>query len=178
MASVPPASQSAGEALVSSIESGAIAIHTDVRNLDFDKMTSIPNNGTRVIEIPISYIGSRYSNIRAVVNNRNRVIDYAEAHFTERSPDHGHAAVWSNGKPVLDRDLFASGDRIVRRGVGDALTELNACLSSAGIPAWLIAGVMAACRTVIGPGLAACLIAGGVGAATAAFCQGRAISKL
>ncbi len=178
MASAPPASETASQALVSSIRSGSIDIHTDVRNLDFENMTSTPGNGARVIEIPITHSGSTYSSLRAVMDNRNNVTDYTESHFTQYSPVHGHASVWSNGRTVLDRDLFAVGDKILKRGVGEAVNELNSCLSSAGIPAWLIAGVIVACRTVIGPGLAACLIAGGVGAATAAFCQGRAVSKL
>ncbi len=177
-AAAPPTSAAAIQTVTDSIESGSVKVNTDLAALDFSRMTQIAANGERHVTIPLAVGGTPFSTLQLVVDRDNEVTDYSEVHFTEYTPDSGHVTKWSKDQVVLDQDFTAATDRAIKRGIGDAIGELNSCLSSAGIPAWMIAAVIVACKPIMGPGLAACLVAGGVGAATAAYCQGRAISRL
>ncbi|MFD6158237.1 hypothetical protein ACFWF7_34640 [Nocardia sp. NPDC060256] len=177
-AAAPPTSAAAIRTVTDSIESGSVKVNADLSALDFTRMTQTAANGELRVTIPVATGGTPFSNLQLVVNRDNEVTDYSEVHVTEYTPDAGHVTTWSKDQVVLDQDFTAATDRAIKRGIGDAVRELNSCLSGAGIPAWLLTAVMTACRFAIGPGLAACLIGGGIGEATAAYCQGRALSKL
>lgn len=177
-ASAPPTSAAAMQTITDSIESGAVKVNADLAALDFAHTTQTVTDGALRVTIPVATGGTPFSSLQFVVDRDNEVTDYSEVHFTANTPDSGHVTTWSKDQVVLDQDFTTASDRAIKRGIGDAISELNACLSSAGIPAWVITAALVACRPVIGPGLAACLIAGGVGSATAAYCQGRAVSRL
>ncbi|MFI6165903.1 hypothetical protein ACIBCN_03865 [Nocardia sp. NPDC051052] len=177
-AAAPPTSAAAMQTITDAIESGSVKVNADLAALDFPHMTQTAARGELRVTVRVATGGTPFSNLQLVVNRDNEVTDYSEVHVTEYTPDSGHVTTWSKDRVVLDQDFAAAADRAIKRGIGDAISELNSCLSSAGIPAWLITAVMLTCRVAVGPGLAACLIAGGVGEATAAYCQGRAISKL
>lgn len=79
---------------------------------------------------------------------------------------------------MIEKGIFEAPTQKQTRGFKDALHELNSCLASAGIPAWVVAAATAAGSVGSWPGLAAYMLASGVAGGTVGFCLAKAKQKL
>lgn len=132
-----------------------------------------------MVMVPIKNEGTQYSNLTLILDGQDKVLSYGEAHFAEKSRISGHVTSWTDGKKTIDRDVYApTNEGVETQGIGDAISELNRCLSAAGIPAWIVAAATAVCSFGSIPGYIACLTAAGVGGGTAGYCGAAAWSKL
>lgn len=137
--------------------------------------TAVNDSGETLVIVALQDVGLEYSNLTVVLNEVGQIAGYSEAHF-DGDEDSGHVTAWLNGEKVRDDDVVSNGG--TDRSVGDAVSELNRCLSDAGIPAWIIAAATAVCSFGSLPGYIACLTAVGVGGGTAGYCVGSAWNKL
>lgn len=153
-----------------------IKVHTDVKNLQWDKASVGVLGANTVVTVPLANEGSQWSNLTAVYDTAGQLQTFSEGHFTEHNATSGHALIYSDGAKVTDKDVTASN--VSTRSIGDAIGELNNCLSAAGIPAWVVAAATAACSTTGWVGIAACYTAAGVGGGTVGYCVGKAAKKL
>lgn len=178
--SAKPISSDQRQAIKSAVKSGVIELHTESRNLSFDeRMTSTNSKGEVLVMVPIENEGMEYSNLTAVLSTEGDITGYSESHFSEKSETSGHITAWDGGKKVKDEDVSApEGGVVAPRSIGDAVSELNRCLSAAGIPAWVVAAATAVCSFGSLPGYIACLTAAGVGGGTAGYCGAAAWDKL
>lgn len=154
----------------------AVTVHTDAKNLQWDKASVGVLGANTIVTVPLANEGSQWSNLTAVYNSAGDLQTFSEGHFTEHSATSGHALIYSDGAKVTDKDVTASN--VSTRSIGDAIGELNNCLSAAGIPAWVVAAATAACSTTGWVGIAACYTAAGVGGGTVGYCVGKASKKL
>lgn len=164
----------------SAVENGELKLHTDSSNLSFDgAKTSTNSKGDTLVMVPIKNEGMEYSNLSVVFSQNGDIADYSESHFVERTETAGHVTAWKSGEKVKDQEVSApEGGTTAPRSIGDAVSELNRCLSAAGIPAWIVAAATAVCSFGSLPGYIACLTAAGVGGGTAGYCGASAWDKL
>ena len=155
---------------------GAVTVHTDAKNLQWDKASVGVLGANTIVTVPLANEGSQWSNLTAVYNSSGDLQTFSEGHFTAHSATSGHALIYSDGVKVTDKDVTANN--VSTRSIGDAIGELNNCLSAAGIPAWVVAAATAACSTTGWVGIAACYTAAGVGGGTVGYCVGKASAKL
>ena len=166
------------DTLKTQVSSGdTITVHTDTQNLEWDKASVGVLGENTIVTVPLANEGTQWSNLTAVYNPNGDLQTFSEGHFTAHTASSGHAVIYSNGTKVTDKDV-AAPDVAVAVGVGDAISELNSCLSAAGIPAWVVAAATAACSTTGWVGIAACYTAAGVGGGTVGYCVGKASQKL
>ncbi|WP_146743796.1 hypothetical protein [Corynebacterium heidelbergense] len=175
-----PISAQHTDSIKASIRGGPLSLHTNPSNLSFaDAKSSTNSKGETLVMIPIINEGIEYSNISVVFSNQGDIAGYNESHFVEKPSTSGHVTSWSNGKKIQDKDVSAPQGGITSpRSVGDAISELNRCLSAAGIPAWIVAAATAVRSYGSLPGYIACLTAAGVGGGTAGYCGASAWDKL
>lgn len=162
------------------IDGGDLKLHTDTSNLSFDRaIVSTNSKGETLAMVPIKNEGMDIGNFSVVFSNSGDIVDYSETHFVEKTKTSGHITNWRDGKLALDQDAYAlESDGTADRSVQDALAELNRCLSSAGIPAWVFGVASIACSFGSLPGYIACLTAAGAAGGTAGYCGAGAWSKL
>ncbi|WP_315186713.1 hypothetical protein [Corynebacterium durum] len=179
-----PLSQEKKSVVDKAIDSGSVKVATEKKNLAVDKAITAENKeGQTLVMIPIINVGSKYSNLTLVLDTSSKKVEaYKEAHFFEESATAGRAVIWEDGKQIKDERVEATKEDLEKanaeEGIGDAISELNRCLSEAGIPAWIIAAAGFACSLASLPGYIACLVAAGVGGGTAGYCGASAWSKL
>lgn len=167
------------EAISVAISSGAIALQVDSDEVDFAASTSTVNEaGETLVMLPLRNIGSEYSNVLVALDESGQILNYAESHFTSYDEKSGHAKIWQDGELTVDGDFSDEDAPLQTRGVGDAISALNDCLSAAGIPAWVVAAATAVCSFGSLPGYIACLTAAGVGGGTAGYCAAAAWDAL
>ncbi|HJD69113.1 MAG TPA: hypothetical protein K8V54_05170 [Corynebacterium kroppenstedtii] len=175
-----PLSSAQSAKISEAITRGELTLHTDPSNLSLPEAKAATNsNGETLVIVPIRNEGTEYSNLSVVFSESGNIAGYSEAHFFEKTATSGHVTAWSNGDKVEDEDVSASqSEAISPRSAGDAISELNRCLSAAGIPAWVVAAATAVCSFGSLPGYIACLTAAGVGGGTAGYCGASAWDKL
>lgn len=165
--SAPPVDE-VREALVDAYQDGSMTFTEKVA----DPVSVLGRAEVVVDEISGDYIataklGDDYDNISAQVTEAFDIVSYTEAHFTELPEQNGgHALIYQDGELLVD-DFFSNAVSTA------SWSELNSCLSSAGIAAWLVAAAMVAC-SASGPGLVVCLIGAGIGAGTVGYCVRKA----
>lgn len=160
---------------------GAIKLNTAPDNLNWENASALEIEGTTVVTVPLKNEGTQWSNLTVTMDPEGQVQDYTEGHFKEISSTSGRVTVYQNGKLASDRISEAKEDPIpvTTYGIKDAISELNSCLSAAGIPAWVVAGATAACSAAGGwAGILACYTAAGVAGGTVGYCSGKAAKKL
>ena len=175
-----PISSDQESRIKSAIANDELKLHTDLSNLFFDGAIAATNSlGDTLAMVPLKNEGLEYSNLSIVFSHNGDIIDYSESHFVEKTQTSGHVTAWKNGDKVRDQQVSVpEGEVIEPQSVGDAVRELNRCLSAAGIPAWVVAAATAVCSFGSLPGYIACLVAAGVGGGTAGYCGAAAWSKL
>lgn len=146
----------------------SLELHTDVANLDMRHPAHFSYEGYHFVTIPILNEGMTQSNLTVTFDSSMAMTSYTEAHFVELSRNSGRVTVWNDG--VLTNDKVSRSDGPAIQPLG-FWSDFNSCLASAGIPAWLIAGLGFLCSAT-GPGFAACVIAAGIGSGTVGFCLG------
>lgn len=175
-----PISSAQASKIESAVENGALKLHTNASNLFFDGAKASTNSkGETLVMVPIKNEGMEYSNLSVVFSHKGDIAEYTEWHFVEKTQTSGHVTAWKDGEKVKDEVVSApEGVTGAPRSIGDAVSELNRCLSSAGIPSWIVAAATAVCSLASAPGIIACLTAAGVGGATAGYCVASAWHKM
>lgn len=173
------ASPDQAKAVSDAITSGRVDTKASKDLIDIDNtlVTPIPGEGT-LSYTPLAIAGAEYSNITILFDSEGEVTHYTESHLRELSENSGGVKSWANGNLVQDRVVTAPEDAfadISPQDLGSAWAELNRCLSSAGIPAWIVAAAGVVCSLGSVPGIVACLTTLGVGAGTAGWCGASAI---
>lgn len=122
------------------------------------------------------------------------MVQTAESHAKTYSDTRGHLTSYTNGQLSFDEDI-AAVMRTTQTADGECHTAvpammdgaaaapavaagrqagfwgtLDSCLSSAGVPAWLVAAALVACGSTGPAGVVVCLIGAGIGAGTAYYC--------
>lgn len=170
-------------AIDSTISDGDISLNTDSNNLAIDEAIAAEDSENQtLVMIPIKNEGTEYSNLSIVLDGEQELLSYSEAHFVEKDSSSGHVTAWVDGKKTIDRVVDSSeatnDDGVQPQGLNEAFGELNRCLASAGIPAWIIAAATTVCSFGSVPGIIACMTALGVGGGTAGYCGAAAWDKL
>ncbi|KAB3523099.1 hypothetical protein GC425_02825 [Corynebacterium sp. zg254] len=175
-----PISPEQRSTIKSAVNNGDLKVQTDNSNLYYDgAKASVNSKGDTLVMIPIKNEGMEYSNLSVILSSSGDIANYSESHFIEKTQTSGHVTAWNNGNKVKDQEVSAPQDATTAaRSVGDAVSELNRCLSAAGIPAWVVAAATAVCSFGSLPGYIACLTAAGVGGGTAGYCGASAWHKL
>lgn len=136
---------------------------------------------------PLLNVGDSWSNFTVYYSDNGLIEDYTEGHLKQLSADSGSVKIFLNGKLETDgvfhdSDAANSSAQVnsgaVAFGLRDAIAELNGCLASAGIPAWLVAGAAALCSTTGWVGILACYTGAGIAGGTVGYCVGKAQQKL
>lgn len=131
-------------------------------------------DGGWFVSAPATGDGIYMATVSATLTPEKKVIQSGEAVFTGDAKG-GHATIWVDGEKVVD-DEFANtpeNDQVIIPMINWG--KLNDCLSSAGIPSWVIAALSAgcgvACGATAGAGCVACMVGLGlVGGATIGYC--------
>lgn len=175
-----------GASLVSEVKEGVekdggIKVHTGKENLNWDRASAIGIDDIYVVTVPLDNEGTQWSNLTVTFDSEGKISGYTEGHFTELSETSGKVTVYNDGQLITDKVSVAQPDpiQVTTFSIGDAVRELNSCLSAAGIPAWIVAGASAACTAVGGwAGILACYAAAGVAGGTVGYCAGKAAKAL
>lgn len=167
--------------------SSYIVEHNDIFQVDPNRidltgaLVSSDQTSFKVVAVPLQGVGNEFSNISFRIAG-GEVTNILESHFLPTSESSGSVHVWEDGNSVVERHIEINEPQegnVQPLGIWDAVSEFNSCLSAAGIPAWVVAGLSTACGLVGGLwGYAACVGAAGVASATVAFCYGQAFQKL
>ena len=162
---------------------GAIPHITPRDEILLDKAVAI-TDGTNgmVYRIPL-YDEFSDTNYLLVQTSNGEVQRVAETHIDVLSQDEARLQVWIDGHQEYDSVVRESDGSYSTRGVRDAWSTFNSCLSNAGVPMAVVTAISLACGLLgaftAGTGVPACMIgAAGAFAATVSFCYGRALKVL
>lgn len=185
------ASKADQEFIAANVEDGSILHQAGLNELNIEETTAVDSeDGGVFYRVPIE--SGFDSDFLLVERKNNEVVKVAESHISQVSESHisqvsdseARVKVWIDGESVHDEIVHERPQNgFETRGVKDAWSEFNSCLSNAGVPMAIVTAITIACGFLgaftAGAGVPACMFAAAGGfSATVSFCYGRAMKKL